>query len=91
MPKPLGKWPTPEPWMRLTCHPFRPELEQERDEARNVSSTTGAGYRALEMRYREEYAAHRRTRRLALVLGLVVAALFVLLVISVFVAWLLFQ
>ena len=89
MPKRLGKWPTPEPRMRLACRPFRPELE--RDEARNVSSTTGAGYRALEMRYREEYAAHRRTRRLALVLGLVVAALFVLLVISVFVAWLLFQ
>ena len=89
MPKLLGKWPTPEPRMRLTCCPFRPE--QERDEARNVLSTTGAGYRALEMRYREEYAARRRTRRLALVLGLVVAALFVLLVISVFVAWLLFQ
>lgn len=39
--------------------------------------------------YRKERAAHERTKRLAVRLGLVAAALFVMLVISILVTWLL--
>ena len=70
------------------------ELERERDKARDaVSASRDAyeelteAYRGLETAYGEERAAHGRTRRWVVRLGVVVAALVVLLVISVLVAW----
>ena len=59
-------------------------LKQERDAAAARAAASGA----LEAAYRKACAAaHRRMRRAALTLGLVAAGLFVLLVISVLVAW----
>ena len=63
------------------------ELERERDEARDAASAREDAYGELEEAYRRECAAHERTRRVALRLGLVVAALLGLLVISVLVTW----
>ncbi len=65
-------------------------LERERDEARDAASASSAAYEEVTEAYRKERVAHGRTRRLALRLGLVVAALVVLLVIGVLVAWRLF-
>ena len=62
-------------------------LERERDEARDEVARWEEGYDELEEEYRRERAAHGRTRRLTLRLGLVAAAL---LVISVLVTWRLF-
>ena len=64
------------------------ELERERDEARESASASERAYEELEEAYRKEVAAHRLTRRLAIRLGLVAAALLVLLVGSVLVWWL---
>ena len=66
------------------------KLEQERDEARDAATASGDAYEELEEAYRKERAAHGRTRRMARRLALVSVTMFVLLVISVLVAWLLF-
>ena len=60
------------------------ELEQERDEAREAASSSGRAYEEMEEAYRKERAAHGRTRRLAIRLGLVAA---VLLVVCGLVTW----
>ena len=65
------------------------ELERERDEAREAASSSGRAHEEMKEAYRKERAAHERTRRLAIRLGLVAAALLVLLVASVLVSWLL--
>ena len=65
------------------------ELERERDEARESASASGRAHEEMKEAYRKERAAHERTRRLAIRLGLVAAALLVLLVASVLVSWLL--
>ena len=62
-------------------------MERERDEARDAASVREDAYEELTDTYRKECAAHDRMRRVALRLGLVVAALFGLLVISVLVTW----
>ena len=54
------------------------ELERERDEARESASASRQAYEELEEAYRKELAAHGRTRRLAVRLGLVVGALLVI-------------
>ena len=54
------------------------ELERERDEAREAASASRHAYEELEEEYRKETAAHGRTRRLAIRLGLVAVALFVI-------------
>ena len=64
------------------------ELERERDEARQAASGSRDAYEEVTEAYRKERAEHGRTRQLALRLGLVAAALFVLLIISVVVTWL---
>ena len=61
------------------------ELERERDEAREAASANRQAYEELEEAYRKERAAHGSTRRLALRLGLIAAALLVLLVGSILV------
>ena len=53
------------------------ELERERDEAREAASASRQAYEELEEAYRKERAAHGRTRRWTVRLGLVVAALLV--------------
>ena len=63
------------------------ELERERDEAREATSAGRQAYEEMEEEYRKERAAHGRTRRLAIRLGLVAAALLVLLTASVLVWW----
>ena len=63
------------------------ELERERDEDRESASASGRAYEEMEEAYRKELAAHERTRRLAFRLGLVAAALLVLLVGGVLVWW----
>ena len=63
------------------------ELERERDEARDAASASGQAYEEMEEAYRKETAAHERTRRLALRLGLVAVALLVLLVGSILLWW----
>ena len=64
------------------------ELERERDEAREAASAGRQAYEELEEVYRKERVAHGRTRRLALRLGLVAAALLVLLAGNFLVSWL---
>ena len=64
------------------------ELERERDEAREAASTSRQAYEELEEAYRKERSADGRSRRWVLRLGLVTAALLVLLVASVLVSWL---
>ena len=64
------------------------ELERERDEARDAASAGRQSYEEMEEAYRKERAAHERTRRLAIRLGLVVAVLLALLVGSVLASWL---
>ena len=64
------------------------ELERERDEARQAASGSRDAYEEVTEAYRKERAEHGRTRQLALRLGLVAAALFVLLIVSVVVTWL---
>ncbi len=65
------------------------ELELERDEARDAASATRDAYEELDETYRKERTARGRTRELASRLGVAVAGLVVLLVISVLVTWLL--
>ncbi len=65
------------------------ELVRERDEARDALSASRDAYEELKEEYRKERAAHRRTRRWAIRLGLAAAMLFSLLVVSIIVAWLL--
>ena len=67
------------------------ELERERDEARESASASRQAYEEMEEAYRKERAAHERTRWLAIRLGLVAAALLVLLVASVLVWWFLLR
>ena len=64
------------------------ELERERDEAREAASASGRAYEKMEEAYRKERVSHGRMKRLAIRLGLVAAALLVLLVASVLVSWL---
>ena len=66
------------------------ELERERDEAREVASASKDAYEELTEAYRNERAAHGRTRRVALRLGLVAVVLFALVAVSIIVAWRLF-
>ena len=54
------------------------ELERERDEAKEAVARWEEGYDELEEQHRKERAAHGRTRRLALRLGLVAATLLVI-------------
>ena len=63
------------------------ELELERDEARDAASASRDAYEELEDAYRKERAAHGRTRELASRLGVAVAGLVVLLVISALITW----
>ncbi len=63
------------------------ELERERDEARQAASGSRDAYEKVTEAYRKERAEHEMTRQLALRLGLVAAALFVLLIVSVVVTW----
>ena len=65
-------------------------LARERDAARAAAAASSAASEEVTEAYRQERVAHGRTRRLALRLGLVIAALVGLLVISVLVAWRLF-
>ena len=53
------------------------EMERERDEAKESASASRQAYDELEEAYRKERAAHGRTRRWTVRLGLVVAALLV--------------
>ncbi len=54
------------------------ELERERDEARDAASASRQAYEEMEEAYWKERAAHGRTRRLAIRLGLAVVALLVI-------------
>ena len=54
------------------------ELERERDEAKEAASASRQAYEELEEAYRKERAAHGRTRRWAIRLGLAVVALLVI-------------
>ena len=65
-------------------------VEEVFAQASEAASASKDAYEVLEEAYRKGRAAHERTRRLALQLGLVVAAVFVLLFISVFVTWRMF-
>ena len=65
------------------------ELGRERYEARDAASASEEAYRKLETAWLKEAEAHNRMTRVAIRLGVTAAALFVLLVISVVVAWLL--
>ena len=67
------------------------ELKRERDEAREAASASRQAYEELEEAYRKECPMHGRTRRLALRLGLVAAALVVLLAVTILVTWRLFM
>ena len=67
------------------------ELKRERDEAREAASASRQAYEELEEAYRKECAMHGGTRRLALRLGLVAAALVVLLAVTILVTWRLFM
>ena len=63
------------------------ELEGERDQAREAASASEGANLMLETAYDEERAAHRRTKRTARTLGLVVAAPFALLAVGILVTW----
>ena len=63
------------------------EMERERDEAREAVSASRRPYQELEEAYLKERAAHGRTRRWTVRLGVTAAGLFVLLVASVLVWW----
>ena len=65
------------------------ELERERDEARDAAAVSRDTYEELDEAYRKERAAHGQTKQLTIRLGVTAAGLFVLLVISVLVMWLL--
>ena len=65
------------------------ELGRERYEARDAASASEEAYRKLETAWLKEAEAHNRMTRVAIRLGVTAGALFVLLVISVVVAWLL--
>ena len=65
------------------------KLERERDEAREAATASRDAYEELTEAYRKERAAHGKTRRVVVRLGMIVAALVVLLVTSVLLAWLL--
>ena len=59
------------------------ELERERNEAREAAYASRQAHAEMEEAYRHETAARKRSRRLALRLGLVAVALLVLLVGSI--------
>ena len=63
------------------------ELERERDEAWESAAASRRSYEEMEEAYRKKIAERGETRRLAIRLGLVAAAL---LVISILVTWRLF-
>ena len=65
------------------------ELEREQDEARDVAAASRDTYEELDEAYRKERAAHGQTKQLTTRLGVTAAGLFVLLVTSVLVMWLL--
>ena len=62
-------------------------LEQEREQALAETEVARGEYRKLEAEHLKGQAAHRRTRRWAARLGVSVAVLVVLLVVTVLVAW----
>ena len=63
--------------------------ELERDEAREAAAASRRPYEELEKAYRKETAAHKETKDLLNMLRVAAAVLFVLLVVSVLVWWLL--
>ena len=65
------------------------ELGRERYEARDAASASEEAYRKLETAWLKEAESHNRMTRVAIRLGVTATALFVLLVISVVVEWLL--
>ena len=64
------------------------ELERERDEARESASASRQPYEELEKAYRKETAEHKETKEVVIALRVTAMVLFVLLVASVLVAWL---
>ena len=64
-----------------------PELERERDEARDAATLREEAYKELEEVYRQKGARYDRMWRAAPILGLVSTTLLVLLVISILVSW----
>jgi len=64
------------------------QLEQERDQARAEAEAVRGEHRQLEAEHHREQAAHRRARDWIARLGIAVAVLFGLLVVSGVVAWL---
>ncbi len=64
------------------------ELEQERDRARAETQAAIGEYRRLEEVLAREQGAHQRTKRWAVRLGIAVAALVVLLAVTILAAWL---
>ena len=65
------------------------ELERERDEAREAASASRQVHKELEEAYRKETAAHKETKELLNMVRVTAVVLFVLLVVSVLVSWLL--
>ncbi len=64
------------------------ELEQERDRARTETETARGECGKLEVELAREQAAHQRTKRWAVRLGIAVAVLVVLLAVTILAAWL---
>ena len=63
-------------------------MERERDEAREAASAGRRPHQELEEAYRKERAAHGRTRRWAVRLGVTAFVLLALLIASVLLWWL---
>lgn len=63
------------------------QLEQERDQARAETETALEEYRRLEAVLVQEQDAHQRTGRWAKALGIAIAVLVFILVITILVAW----
>ena len=66
------------------------ELKRERDEARESASASRRPYEELEGAYQKEIAAHKETKEVVIAVRWTAIVLFVLLVTSVLVTWLLF-
>ena len=63
------------------------ELERERNEARDAASASGRAYEELEEAYREERAAHERTKEGLIAVRVTALVLLALLIASVLVWW----
>ena len=63
------------------------ELERERNEARDAASASGRTYEELEEAYREERAAHERTKERLIAVRVTALVLLALLIASVLVWW----